>query len=896
MIVLLLSLTLPAAAAGKIKASTMRLELIEGSASIQNSSGITQSYNAGMRLYSGYTITTEKDSYAYISLDDTKAVKLDMLTTVRLKQSGKKLQLQLVTGQVLANTTMPLAASETLEIRTSTMVTGIRGTMVTVSVLGEKTNVYLFETSGKGAAITNYAKSAENLTLEVGQCYTCENGESEVKSFAATELPAFAQAEILNDSAIRNPIDAQGILDISEITEESLQVKKQQEAVERGLTEDTQPGGTTEPTEDEPYDPYEPYEPDEPQPSPTPGSYTVSLPEGNDAYTVQLVSSDDDGGCSFTITENDGYVLNKLAVYANGTALTPVDGVYTVENLTADVTVTIEAEAYPQTYAILYTLNGDDDSGTDNPTGYQITDYDITLKPPTREGYTFLGWTGTNITELSLNVVIPQGSIGTRSYEAHWEAIAPTVSWNFADGLSLCVLKEPLVEGVLPEDAVFEASGSVTINNGEDFIFTVATPEDYGYALVYANGELLEPAESTEVGGYYQISEITENLTISLQKGFPLYIEQLENLDLEMDYSGTMHEEYEDYIQMIVPLDSQVSFSLSDGDADSVLAYLNGELLTPVDGVYSFVVKGETEVSFARCIKVTDGSLETLQSALADAEEDFKTVLIDCNISVPEDGKLSLYAPVVLAEDRKLTLAATVYINSDFTNNGAIEILDYASLYIGTYNEGGPNPDNVFFRNNGTITVNAHAFLSNYGALDNMETGVITLCGDTSQNSPMPAEMHNEGSMQDFGTLNCEGYFNNIGVYRVWTDDIGIFQPYESQLFMPGYATAVNFTGDLTIESGMNLYLNAGELYICGDEDGATLTVEEGGSIQVFVSDGEQPACLVLDNGSELRLNGSITTNDRSGFRDNEGRWTLEEMPEGSDGFSYQVAPPALVE
>ena len=885
-IVLLLSLTLPAAAAGKIKATTMRLELIEGSAGIQNSSGVAQSYNAGMRLYSGYTVTTAKDSCAYISLDDTKAVKLDMLTTVRLKQSGKKLQLQLVTGQIFANTTVPLTASETLEIRTSTMVTGIRGTMVTISVEGDKTTVYLTETTGKGASITNYAKSGENVTLKPGQRYTCENGASEVVGFQASELPSFTQAEILKNAALRSLIENQGILDISGITEESVQEKKQAEAEERGLSDNGR--ADAEEPEEEPYEPYVPSdEPEEP-------SFAVTLPSGGDFYSVTRVSTDADGGCRFTVQALPGYEASTFRVSANGAELKAADGVYAVENLTENVTVTVQAEKVATEYVIFYELNGGTQPEAGNPESYTVGSGDITLLAPERKGYAFVGWTGTNLSEPAASVTIPSGSTGDRNYTAVWaEALpdAPVISWEFSGDAGLCLLETAPEDGLLPEDAVFEASGSVVIGSGEDFIFTVLTPEDYGYALVYANGSLLEPAESTEVGGYYLISGITENLTISLQKGVSLYVERLEELGLEIDSSDTVREEYDDFIQMIVPIGSPVSFSLSDG-ADSVLTYLNGELLTPVDGVYSFVVKEETEVYFTPCIRVTDGSLETLQSVLADAEEELKTVLIDCNINVPEGGKFSNYAPVVLAEGRKLTLAVTGYIFADFTNNGTVEVLDAATLYIGEYNEGGPNPDDVSFRNYGTIIVNAHASLSNYGALDNMESGVITLCGDDAEVSPMPAKLHNEGSIQDFGTLNCGGEFNNIGVYRVWTDDIGIFQPYGSQLFMPGNTTSVHFTGNLTIESGVNLYLNSGELYIC---DGATLTVEDGGSVQIFVSVGSEPTCLVLDNGSELLLNGSIATNDLSGFRDNEGRWTLQEAPEGSD-YAYQVAPPALAE
>ena len=45
----------------------------------------------------------------------------------------------------------------------------------------------------------------------------------------------------------------------------------------------------------------------------------------------------------------------------------------------------------------------------------------ITLNPPTRTGYTFIGWSGTDLSGSdNLTVTIPKGSTGNRSYTAHW--------------------------------------------------------------------------------------------------------------------------------------------------------------------------------------------------------------------------------------------------------------------------------------------------------------------------------------------------------------------------------------------------------------------------------------------------------------------------------------------
>lgn len=69
-------------------------------------------------------------------------------------------------------------------------------------------------------------------------------------------------------------------------------------------------------------------------------------------------------------------------------------------------------------YNIHYNLNG----GTvdpENPTTYTIED-EITLVNPTRLGYTFSGWTGSNCDELQTRVTINQGSIGDKTYTANY--------------------------------------------------------------------------------------------------------------------------------------------------------------------------------------------------------------------------------------------------------------------------------------------------------------------------------------------------------------------------------------------------------------------------------------------------------------------------------------------
>lgn len=69
---------------------------------------------------------------------------------------------------------------------------------------------------------------------------------------------------------------------------------------------------------------------------------------------------------------------------------------------------------------ITYDLDGGIlEEGAANPDVYTKIDT-ITLKNPTKEAYDFLGWTGTDLTEPTQTVMIPEGSTGARSYKANF--------------------------------------------------------------------------------------------------------------------------------------------------------------------------------------------------------------------------------------------------------------------------------------------------------------------------------------------------------------------------------------------------------------------------------------------------------------------------------------------
>ena len=134
------------------KGKSLILEKTEGTVEIENAKGKIIDLRNGSKMYNGYRITTE-EGYAWLALDGTKLIKLDWNSEVSVKKNRKKYEVMLESGSLFFNVSKPLEKDENLDIRTSTMSTGIRGTLGKVTSEGvqddagveEITTVELYE-------------------------------------------------------------------------------------------------------------------------------------------------------------------------------------------------------------------------------------------------------------------------------------------------------------------------------------------------------------------------------------------------------------------------------------------------------------------------------------------------------------------------------------------------------------------------------------------------------------------------------------------------------------------------------------------------------------------------------------------------------------------------------
>lgn len=141
------SLAAPAAAESA-EGAVIQLTKTEGTVKVSKSSGKNVTLRAKLRLYKGYHVATEKESYAWINLDDTKLIKEDASSEVEVRKSGKKLEVNVSAGNVLFDVSEKLDDNESLNISTSTMVVGVRGTSGWVEIESRwKSRLYVLEGS-----------------------------------------------------------------------------------------------------------------------------------------------------------------------------------------------------------------------------------------------------------------------------------------------------------------------------------------------------------------------------------------------------------------------------------------------------------------------------------------------------------------------------------------------------------------------------------------------------------------------------------------------------------------------------------------------------------------------------------------------------------------------------
>ena len=205
--------------------------------------------------------------------------------------------------------------------------------------------------------------------------------------------------------------------------------------------------------------------------------YTTIAVEKDDTISVPQVPTKDD-------FEGYTYAFSHWSLTQGGDAFNFNSEVETNMDLYAVFT-----KSNPIEYSITYDLNGKLETGKQNPTTYTIESEDIVLNNPVRDAYYFAGWTGSNGTVPQLEVTIPSGTTGNKSYIANWTKVLNIENTTL---VSVTTFGKTLSEIIIPDwvttikDYAFEGCTSLTnitipngITNVGDYVFTDCTSLNY---------------------------------------------------------------------------------------------------------------------------------------------------------------------------------------------------------------------------------------------------------------------------------------------------------------------------------------------------------------------------------------------------------------------------------
>ena len=156
-------------------------------------------------------------------------------------------------------------------------------------------------------------------------------------------------------------------------------------------------------------------------------------------------------------------------------------------------TVSLTAQTQIETYTIDYELNGGAlEAGKTNPATYTLETAAFRLEEPTRTGYTFAGWTGSNGTTPQTDVNIAQGSTGNLYFEANWTANGYKILYTGVEGADV---------STFPTKHVF----------GKDTAIPNPTKTDYSFAGWKVNGSAA--ARDLTLSGTAYTADITLEAT-----------------------------------------------------------------------------------------------------------------------------------------------------------------------------------------------------------------------------------------------------------------------------------------------------------------------------------------------------------------------------------------------
>ncbi len=190
-----------------LKATTMNLARSEGTVGILDASQKSVEPVEDLKLYSGYQMSTQQQSYAWINLDQVKLAKMDQISDVEIQKEGRDLTLLLNAGSLYFNVSEPLEEDETMSIRSSSMAVGIRGTSGWVDVpTPDRMLVHILEGTVQCLVADPESGQSQSASVSAGQTavMTLSGGQVSltVSQFRESDIPPFVKGELTEEDLL----------------------------------------------------------------------------------------------------------------------------------------------------------------------------------------------------------------------------------------------------------------------------------------------------------------------------------------------------------------------------------------------------------------------------------------------------------------------------------------------------------------------------------------------------------------------------------------------------------------------------------------------------------------------------------------------------------------------
>ncbi len=281
--------------------------------------------------------------------------------------------------------------------------------------------------------------------------------------------------------------------------------------------------------------------------------HTVTIPE-NAGYTVTGEKTVKDGeDYTFTVTVSEGYDAANMVVKVNGEEVTAVDGVYTVEKVSANLTITVEGVTekpavwtasfdIPEDEKANIAIGGEDDwfndritFGTDKDTKFESVEILIRFNPETTQLHHVMpqGLTQELDNEAgTLKLSIGESGSGVSNDMILREctyllAFAPkalgdatvTMEYFKVDGKDLLTAPVALARTIgykvnWTEDASYTVTGEKYAAVDGTYTFTVAAKDGYDGTNMVVK---VNDTEVTAGDGKYTVEKVSSDLTITVE-------------------------------------------------------------------------------------------------------------------------------------------------------------------------------------------------------------------------------------------------------------------------------------------------------------------------------------------------------------------------------------------